>query len=131
MVRGVLSVVLAVVVLTAAGGRAFARHPMCELPALDELMSLGPDPRDDDPPPPIEHRQCVPGFGDDANCWPNDGVPDPGGSVSVSTTEIVLLTSDRPPLVPAIRRAIFSPALLAKLAAGHVRRVERPPRAAA
>jgi hypothetical protein len=100
---------------------------MCELPRIEELMSPGPDPLDEDRPP-VESRQCVPGMADDANCWPDDGVPTPGGSVSLSLQDIVLLVSDRPLEVRAASPAIFAPARVARLAAGHVRRVERPPR---
>jgi hypothetical protein len=120
-----MTLVAAAVLLAALGGVAHARPKLCE---LDELMTPAPA-EDEAPPPPLEHRQCQPGMGADAGCWPDDEPLLPGPRVPLRfEASLLLANSGRPPVIAPVRLP-SPPESSLLLADGHYRRVERPPRA--
>ena len=125
--------------VAAAAGTAHARRgtscpapePISELrmtlAAVVPVAAAAPVPAPEPEPPlaPI----CLPGFNHDPRCSPDDSAPGPTGNKLPLFSELFVLV--RPPALGGVssRSLARLPALTVALAAGHARRIERPPRA--
>jgi hypothetical protein len=129
--RTLLALVVAAVAVTALGGVAHARRPVCE---VDEATSPAAEPRPEvraEDAAPLDHRVCLPGVVGDAGCWPDDRVPEPGRRSPASFDAAYLLRASQPLSRPAAQPGPGLDEPERELSAGHARRIERPPRRAA